>query len=85
LFDKVDKHKPEISAIHMFGSCPLGNDAARFPLDPHGQVAGTGNLFVNDTSMLPTSIGVNPQATVMAMAMRNIEHFMQNNPRHPAV
>jgi hypothetical protein len=76
---KMSTHKPEISAIHMFGACPLGNDAARYPLDPYGKVAHTANLFVNDTSMLPTTIGVNPQATIMAIAMRNVQHFLTLN------
>jgi hypothetical protein len=35
-----------------------------------GQVFGLRELFVVDSSILPTSLGVNPQVTVMAMATR---------------
>src|SRR5258705_97458 len=37
----------------------------------YGRVYGYRNLRINDASMLPDSPGVNPQATVMAMARRN--------------
>ena len=34
-------------------------------------IYGTTNVRVNDASLLPTAPGVNPQATVMAIAIRN--------------
>ena len=39
-------------------------------VDEQGQVFGLRELFVVDSSILPTSLGVNPQVTVMAMATR---------------
>jgi hypothetical protein len=68
--------QPEVTAIHLFASCPLGDDADRFPLDPYGKVHGTDNLFVNDASMLPGTTGVNPQGTIMALALRNVASFL---------
>lgn len=70
--------QPEVTAIHLFGSCPLGGDQDRFPLDPYGKVCGFDNLFVNDASMLPGTTGVNPQATIMAVALRNIAAFLES-------
>ncbi len=70
--------RPEVSAIHLFGACPLGGDA-RAPLDPYGRVHGTENVFVNDASMLPGGTGVNPQGTLMAIAQRNILQFLDAN------
>jgi hypothetical protein len=67
---------PEVTAIHLFGSCPLGGDAKRFPLEPYGKLRQASNLFVNDASMLPGTTGVNPQGTVMAIAMRNVQSFL---------
>jgi hypothetical protein len=67
---------PEVTAIHLFGSCPLGGDAERFPLEPYGKLRQVSNLFVNDASMLPGTTGVNPQGTVMAVAMRNVQAFL---------
>ena len=72
---RVPRVRPEVTAIHLFASCPLGV-AGEAPLDYYGKVRGLDNLFVNDSSMLPGSVGVNPQATVMAVALRNVEHFI---------
>ena len=72
---RIPRVRPEVTAIHLFASCPLGQDGAA-PLDPHGKVQGVGNLFVNDCSMLPGTTGGNPQATVMAIAMRNVQRFL---------
>jgi len=72
---RIPRVRPEVTAIHMFASCPLGVRGAT-PLDHHGKVRGCDNLFVNDCSMLPGSVGVNPQATVMAVALRNVDHFI---------
>jgi choline dehydrogenase-like flavoprotein len=41
--------------------------------------SGTANVFVNDASLLPTAPGVNPQATVMAFAIRNARHFIETD------
>ena len=35
-----------------------------------GQVWGVKGLYVADGSVIPTSLGVNPQVTVMTMALR---------------
>ena len=34
------------------------------------------NLRVNDASLLPDAPGVNPQAAVMTIALRNADHFL---------
>ena len=35
---------------------------------PNGEVWSTPGLFIADASILPGTIGVNPQVTIMAMA-----------------
>jgi choline dehydrogenase-like flavoprotein len=39
---------------------------------------GIENLFVCDASVFPTSVGVNPQITVMALAVRTAEYIGEN-------
>jgi choline dehydrogenase-like flavoprotein len=58
--------------VHAFSSCPIGEREDRCAADSHGRVRGFANLYLNDASMLPDSPGVNPQATVMAFARRNV-------------
>ena len=43
-----------------------------------GRVNGTTNVYVNDASLLPDAPGVNPQASVMAIAIRNVRRFIEN-------
>jgi choline dehydrogenase-like flavoprotein len=52
------------------GSARAGTDAKTSVCDPHGRVRGVSNLYVADASLFPTSVGVNPMVTVMAMATR---------------
>ncbi len=66
----------DLSTIHLFSSCPMGEDITRCAVDSYGRVHGFDNLYINDASMLPSPPGVNPQATIMAIARRNAEHFL---------
>lgn len=72
---RIPRVRPEVTSIHLFASCPIGAEGAA-PLDHYGKVRAAANVFVNDCSMLPGSVGVNPQATVMAVALRNVERFI---------
>ena len=36
---------------------------------------GAANVYVNDASLLPEAPGVNPQASVMAVAIRNARRY----------
>ena len=62
--------------VHAFSSCPIGERPDRCAADSFGRVHGYANLYLNDASMLPDSPGVNPQATVMAFARRNVTRFV---------
>jgi len=53
----------------------MGQDRAQCGADSFGRVHGTDNVWVNDASLLPTAPGVNPQGTVMALAIRNARRF----------
>jgi choline dehydrogenase-like flavoprotein len=65
-----------LMTIHLFSSCPMGEDRTRCATNSMGQVHGVENLFINDASLIPTAPGVNPQGTVMALARRNTLHFL---------
>jgi choline dehydrogenase-like flavoprotein len=53
---------------HPQGGNPMSADPKRGVVDPEFRVHGYRNLYVVDASVFPTSIGVNPQLTVMALA-----------------
>jgi nucleoside-diphosphate-sugar epimerase/choline dehydrogenase-like flavoprotein len=70
-----------LSTVHVFSSCPMGENPDYCATDSHGKVNGFSNLFVNDASLIPDSPGVNPQGTTTAIAMRNTEHFLAQSRR----
>lgn len=55
---------------HVMGTMSMGADPTRAACDGWGAVHGVDNLYVCDTSLYPSSPGVNPQLTVMALARR---------------
>ena len=65
-----------LMTIHVFGSCPMGSDPDLFPVDPWGHLAGFDNVIVADGSVLPDAPGVNPQATIMALAYRATDRYL---------
>jgi choline dehydrogenase-like flavoprotein len=60
-----------LMTIHLFSSCPMGEDVSRCAADSFGRVHGFKNLRIADASLLCTAPGVNPQGTIMALARRN--------------
>jgi choline dehydrogenase-like flavoprotein len=66
-----------LQTVHVFSSCPIGERPERCAADSFGRVHGVSGLSINDASMLPDSPGVNPQATIMAMARRNALAFLR--------
>jgi choline dehydrogenase-like flavoprotein len=72
--------KASVMTVHLCSTVPLGEDRDRCGADSWGKVHGTDNVHVNDASLLPTAPGVNPQATVMAFAIRNARHFLATRP-----
>jgi choline dehydrogenase-like flavoprotein len=65
-----------ISTVHVSSSCPMGENEALCPVDSFGRVRGFANLYLGDASIIPDAPGVNPQGTVMALALRNARHFL---------
>ncbi len=53
---------------HMFGTTRMGTDPKKSVVGPDFQVHGTPGVYVVDSSVFPTNLGVNPQHTIMAMA-----------------
>jgi choline dehydrogenase-like flavoprotein len=68
-----------LMTIHLFSSCPMGEDLARCAVNSFGKVHGHANLYVNDASILCTALGVNPQGTIMGIARRNAMHFVEHD------
>jgi choline dehydrogenase-like flavoprotein len=60
----------ELLAFHPLGTCAMGADAKASVVDFDLRCHDFDNLYVMDASVIPHSLGVNPQITVMTLAMR---------------
>jgi choline dehydrogenase-like flavoprotein len=60
----------ECSSQHPLGTCRMGTSPHHAVVDPDGQTYELRELYVADGSILPTSLGVNPQLSIMGMATR---------------
>jgi choline dehydrogenase-like flavoprotein len=72
----VDRRRTNLMTVHLTSSIRMGNDIETTGADSFGRVHGFRNLRVNDASLLPDAPGVNPQAGIMTIALRNAEHFL---------
>ena len=62
-------HMLRTYASHPMGTCRMGPNPDDSVVDRLGRVWGLANLRVADASVFPTSLGVNPQVTTMAMGL----------------
>ncbi len=58
-----------LAAFHPTGTAAAGADQQRCPVDEHGRLRGVDGVWVADASILPGSPEVNPQLSIMAMAL----------------
>lgn len=58
-----------LAAFHPTGTAALGADPQSAPADPQGRLRGIGGVLIADASALPGCPGVNPQLTIMAIAL----------------
>ncbi len=61
---------------HLLGTAKMGDDPRDSVVDGWGRTHDVPNLFVFDGSTWPTSAGMNPTATIMAMALRSAEKLI---------
>ncbi len=63
----------DLMTIHLMGGNSFNIDGI---CNEFGEVRGYNNLYIQDASLIPTSLGVNPQGTIMALVARNMEKFI---------
>ncbi len=66
-----------LTAFHAVGTAKIGMSNKDSVVDTNHQCHSVPGLFVVDASALPTSLGVNPQETIMATATRAAEKIAQ--------
>ncbi len=66
-----------IVAFHPLGTCRMGIDPATSVVNTSHETWDIKNLYICDGSIVPTSIAVNPQETIMALATRAAEKIIE--------
>jgi choline dehydrogenase-like flavoprotein len=63
---------------HLLGTTLMGDDPASSVVDASGRCHDVPNLYVFDGSVWPTSAGMNPTATIAAMALRFSDQLIES-------
>lgn len=63
-------HEMTMVGFHPLGSCRMGKSASSSVVDTSYESHDVPGLYLVDGSVVPTSIAVNPQLTIMALATR---------------
>jgi choline dehydrogenase-like flavoprotein len=72
-----------LEAFHPLGTARMDADASRGVVGADGAVHGYESLYVADGSIFPSSIGVNPMMTIIAMATRVARGIAEGTPERP--
>ncbi len=65
--------------VHNQGGCPMSDDPKHGVTDKDGMVHDADGLYVADGSLFCTPVGVNPSATIAAIAERNVHEFIEKH------
>ena len=65
-------------SAHPLGTCRMGEDPRSSVVDSRCQAHDVKGLFVIDGSVTPTSLGVNPQITILAIAEKSAAWIAEN-------
>lgn len=66
----------QMVGFHPMGTCRMGSDPRTSVVDENLKVHGFENFYIADGSIFPTSLGVNPQITIMTFATRMAFHLL---------
>ncbi len=73
---KIESNRMVLYSAHQLSTCRMGAQSGTSVTNSYGQFHGIGNLYISDASIIPTSLGVNPQVTIMALATRNAKNIL---------
>ena len=65
----------ELMTVHIMGSARMSTRPEDGVVDARGLVHGVDGLAIADASLFPSSIGVNPMESIVALALRNVERL----------
>ena len=76
---RMTRRTADVMTVHVCSSVPMGEDRSRCAVDSFGASHEVQGLVVSDASIVNGAPGINPQGSVMALAVRNAEHFLTSH------
>ena len=73
-----DRNDLALYSAHPLGSCRMAEHPLRSVVNSHCETHDVPGLFIIDGSVMPTSLGVNPQMTILAVAEKSAEWIAEN-------
>lgn len=73
---RSDPRRLHLAAFHPTGTAAAGSDEQLCPVDEHGRLRGVDGVWVADASILPSCPEVNPQVSIMALALAVAERVV---------
>lgn len=80
----LNRRTADLMTVHVCSSVPMGENRAICAVDSYGASHEVDGVVVSDASIVNGAPGINPQGTVMALAVRNAEHFLTRHGHTPA-
>ena len=75
---RTDPRSLHLAAFHPTGTAAAGADAQLCPVDETGRLRGVHGVWVADASILPSCPEVNPQLSIMALALGVADHIVDH-------
>lgn len=79
---KIRSRDMSLFTVHLMGTCRMGSDPRRSVININHEYHGIRDLFIADASVFPSPIRVNPMLTIMALATRAAERFIENKKKY---
>jgi choline dehydrogenase-like flavoprotein len=64
---------------HIIGTCRMGTNAADSVVDENCRSFDIPNLYICDNSIFPSALSVNPALTIMALALKTADKFLESS------
>jgi choline dehydrogenase-like flavoprotein len=69
------KHDIELMTVHIMSTAKMAATPEAGPCDSEGRLRGYEGVAIADASVIPSSVGVNPMETIVALALRNADRW----------
>ena len=73
----MQKLRQTVVSAHVMGGCNMSASPTKGVVNQNGRHHQLQNLSVFDGSILPTSLGANPQLTIYALVWRNCQQLIK--------